>query len=273
MSDSRPIGVFDSGIGGLTVVRELMHLLPNEPILYFGDTARVPYGTKSAKVVRFFAHQDTRFLVRQNVKVVIAACHTASSVALDDLSRSFDVPVLGVIEPGVEAALKATRNNRIGVVGTRGTVLSGTYEKKLKERREGLYVETRACPLFVPLVEEGWLDGDVARSVVAIYLEPFKDKDIDTLILGCTHYPLLKPVIGEFLGEGICLIDSAEETAGTMRNCLMERGLEHPGLEAPLNRFYVSDSSHHFKKMGEQFLGRKLDSVENVELESIETNF
>jgi glutamate racemase len=267
MSDQRPIGVFDSGIGGLTVVREIMALLPREPIVYFGDTARVPYGTKSPEVVRSFAVQDTRFLLKQNVKMIVVACHTASSVALDDLNAHFAVPVYGVIEPGVDAALRATRNGRIGVIGTRGTVLSRMYEKKLAAGRERVHVVSRACPLFVPLVEEGWLDGGVTRSVAAIYLEPFKEERIDTLILGCTHYPLLKPVIREFFGNGICLIDSAEETAKTLRDGLHSRELENRGASPPNHRFFVSDIPAHFQKVGEQCLGRPLDSVTQVSLE------
>jgi glutamate racemase len=272
MSDTRPIGVFDSGIGGLTVVRELMALLPHESIVYFGDTARVPYGTKSPEVVRSFALQDTRFLLKQGVKLVVVACHTASSVALEDLSGAFSIPVYGVIEPGVDAALKATRNDKIGVIGTRGTILSGTYEKKLAARRENVRVESQACPLFVPLVEEGWLDGEVTRSIAAVYLKPFKEKGIDTLILGCTHYPLLKTVIRDFFGNGICLIDSAEETAKTIRDGLCADGLENAPDQAPDHRFFVSDIPAHFQKIGEQCLGRPLNSVTQVNLELDESS-
>jgi len=270
MSDSRPIGVFDSGIGGLTVVREIMASLPNESIVYFGDTARVPYGTKSASMVRTFALQDTRFLLKQNVKIVVVACHTASSVALDQLNGIFSLPVIGVIEPGVEAALKATTLNRIGVIGTRGTVLSGTYEKKLAERREGVEVVTQACPLFVPLVEEGWLEGEVTRRVAAIYLQPLLDKKIDTLIMGCTHYPLLKPVIQDFFRGEVHLIDSAEETAKTIRVRLAQERLENRST-LPSHRFFVSDIPHHFLKIGEQCLGRKLESITQVTLDVIES--
>ncbi len=267
MSDARPIGVFDSGIGGLTVVREIMALLPNESIVYFGDTARVPYGTKSPEVVRSFAIQDTRFLMKHGVKMVVAACHTASSVALDDLKAAFPVPVHGVIEPGVRAALKATRNNTIGVIGTRATILTGTYERKLAALRKNVRVESRACPLFVPLVEEGWLDGDITRGTAAVYLDPLKEKGIDTLILGCTHYPLLKRVIGDFFGNGICLIDSAEETARAIRETLQSNGMESPARSDPELLFFVSDIPAHFREVGGQCLGRPLGSVHQVNLE------
>jgi glutamate racemase len=267
MGDARPIGVFDSGIGGLTVVREIMALLPNESIVYFGDTARVPYGTKSPEVVRAFALQDTRCLMKHDVKMVVAACHTASSVALDDLKGAFPVPVHGVIEPGVRAALEATRNNTIGVIGTRATILTGTYERKLTALRKNVRVESRACPLFVPLVEEGWLDGDITRGTAAIYLDPLKEKGIDTLILGCTHYPLLKSVIRDFFGNGIRLIDSAEETSKTIRETLQSNGMENPARSDPERLFFVSDIPAHFQQVGEQCLGMPLGSVHQVNLE------
>lgn len=271
MSDSRPIGVFDSGIGGLTVVREIMAGVPYESIVYFGDIARVPYGTKSAKAIRSFACQDTRFLLKHDVKMVVVACNTASSVALDELTDRFLLPIIGVIEPSVDAALKATLNNRIGIIGTTGTVLSGSYQRKLSERKNGLTVVSQACPLFVPLVEEGWFDGDVTQRIASVYLKTFLKKKIDTLILGCTHYPLLKPVIKEYFGREVRLIDPAEETARVIGNCLREKGIETTKSKPVKHRFYVSDIPHHFRKIGEQCLGRRLESVTRITLDAIES--
>jgi len=213
MSDQRAIGIFDSGIGGLTVVHQVFDMLPNERIVYFGDTARVPYGSKSPEGVRKFAIQDILFLMKHDVKLLVAACHTVSSVALDDLIQEFHLPVLGVVEPGVKAALTATKNGRIGVIGTRATVMSQTYEHKLAEKNSEVKVFSQACPLFVPLAEEGWLEEDVTHRVATIYLRPLLEADVDTLILGCTHYPLLKRVIHDVMGDGVRIIDSAEETA------------------------------------------------------------
>jgi len=270
MSDKRSIGIFDSGIGGLTVVREIFKRLPRESVVYFGDTARVPYGTKSAKVVEKFALQDIFFLLKQNVKILVAACHTVSSVVLDQLIATLHLPILGVVEPGVKAALKVTRNNRIGVVGTKATIMSGTYGRKLTEKKEGITVISQPCPLFVPLAEEGWLDGEVTRRVAEIYLEPLKKQKIDTLILGCTHYPLLKPVIKDVLGKDVAIIDSAEETAELVKKRLKALGLENEGKTKPHHAFFVSDIPHQFQEIGERFLGMKLGKVSRVDLESMQ---
>jgi glutamate racemase len=264
-----PIGVFDSGIGGLTVVRELFRHAPREAILYFGDTARVPYGTKSPAVVRVFARQDARFLLTHRVKMIVVACHTVSSIALDELSREATVPVLGVVEPGIRAGLDATRNGRIGVIGTRATVLSGAYERGFKALRPDLRVFTQACPLFVPLVEEGWLDEDVTVRTAEKYLAPVLKARIDTLVLGCTHYPLLKPVLHRLLGDGVTLIDSAEETAKAVRARLDETGLASDGPPGPEPRFFVSDIPHHFRSVGALCLGRDLRDVSQVDLEAM----
>ena len=270
MSDNRPIGIFDSGIGGLTVVREIFKRLPQEGVVYFGDTARVPYGTKSAKVVEKFALQDIFFLLKQNVKILVAACHTVSSVVLDQLIATLHLPILGVVEPGVKAALKVTRNNRIGVVGTKATIMSGTYKRKLTEKQKGITVISQPCPLFVPLAEEGWLDGEVTRRVAKIYLEPLKKQGIDTLILGCTHYPLLKPVIKNVLGKDVAIIDSAEETAELVKKRLKVLGLESEGKMKPHRTFFVSDIPDQFQEIGERFLGMKLGKVSRVDLESMQ---
>lgn len=269
MSDTRPIGIFDSGIGGLTVVHEIFQRLPDERVVYFGDTARVPYGNRSSHVVQRFAIQDASFLMAQNVKMIIVACNTVSSVALDQLMQRLHVPILGVVRPGINAALKATHNNRIGVIGTRGTIMSGAYEIQLKVLRKETTIISHPCPLFVPLAEEGWLDGDVTRRVARIYLTPLKEARIDTLILGCTHYPLLKPVIREVLGESVKLIDSAEETAKVVAEKLSIDGIGNKAEEMPRHAFFVSDIPHRFQEVGERFLGRRLELVTQVDLESI----
>jgi len=269
MSDSRPIGIFDSGIGGLTVVREIFKRLPNESIVYFGDTARVPYGTKSPEVVKTFALQDIFFLLKQDVKILVAACHTVSSTVLDSLIQTLHLPVLGVVEPGVKAALAVTRKNRIGVIGTRATVMSGTYEKKLTEKRKKIEVVSQACPLFVPLAEEGWLDSDVTHRVAQIYLKPLREKRVDTLILGCTHYPLLKGVIRDVLGEDVIIIDSAEETAKLVAERLRLLDMVNEARGKARHTFFVSDIPHQFQEVGERFLGMRLESVTRVDLESM----
>jgi glutamate racemase len=269
--DGRPIGIFDSGIGGLTVVREVRRRLPAESLIYFGDTARVPYGTKSPRVVYDFAFQDTRFLIGQDVKMIVVACHTVSSIALASLQEAFSLPILGVVEPGVEAALAATRNGRIGVIGTRATVLSGAYERSFSASRPGVSVFMQACPLFVPLVEEGWLEGDVTGRVAELYLKPLIEKGVDTLVLGCTHYPLLKPVLQKVMGGGIVLIDSAEETSRTVAEKLAGDGIRSGSGPAAEPRFFVSDIPHHFRRVGELCLGESMRQVVQVDLEAGES--
>jgi glutamate racemase len=270
--DGRPIGVFDSGIGGLTVVREMLNHAPAESIVYFGDTARVPYGTKSDKAVQSFAFQDTRFLLRHDVKLIVVACHTVSSIALGRLKEAFPIPIVGVVEPGVSGALAATRIERIGVIGTRATVMSRAYEKNFADAGRGVKVFTQACPLFVPLVEEGWLDGDVTLRIAERYLEPLKRNGIDTLVLGCTHYPLLKPVLQKVMGEGVTLIDSAEETAKSVKSRLERNGTVSGRDDSPEPRFFVSDIPHHFQRVGALCLGRNLNDVTQVDLESMDLN-
>jgi glutamate racemase len=265
-----PIGIFDSGIGGLTVVREIFRQSPLESVVYFGDTARVPYGTKSARVVRNFAMQDARFLMDQRVKMIVVACHTVSSVALQPLQAEFPLPIVGVVEPGVQAALAATRNNRIGVIGTKATILSRSYEKGFSERRGGVTVVSQACPLFVPLVEEGWLEGPVTEGVARIYLDPLQKSGIDTLVLGCTHYPLLKTVLQKIMGDSVVLIDSAEETAKAIQISLIQDQIQNPGDIPAGHRFFVSDIPDHFQRVGSLCLGRNLDRVEQIDLDIME---
>ena len=269
MSDPRAIGVFDSGIGGLTVVHELFKILPNERIVYFGDTARVPYGTKSPKVVERFALEDIFFLLQQDVKLIIAACHTVSSVALDQIVQAMHLPILGVVDPGVKAALKITENHKIGIIGTRATVLSRAYDKKLKAKNEQVTVVSRACPLFVPMAEEGWLDGPIVQNIARTYLDPIRAEGVDTLILGCTHYPLLKPVIGEVMGESIKIIDSAEETAKLVAYRLNVLKKNNPTNQIPKHAFFVSDIPHQFREIGERFLQTSLDNLTQIDLEAM----
>ena len=207
------IGVFDSGIGGLTVLQKIIETLPKENTVYLGDTARAPYGTKSVETVLRYSFENTEFLVQKGVKAVVVACNTSTAIALTRLRDSLSIPVIGVIEPGVRRAIKSTKNKKVGVIGTEATIQSGAYTRALKEADGGVEVYSRACPLFVPLVEEGWTDNDVVEMTVKAYLGSLKQSGIDALILGCTHYPLLKKAIREFIGSGVRLVDSAEETA------------------------------------------------------------
>ncbi len=269
-SSPLPIGVFDSGIGGLTVVKEIQRILPHEGILYFGDTARVPYGSKSERLVRQFALQNSRFLVAQGVKAIVIACNTASAVALQTVRDHFPLPVLGVIEPGSKAAVDSTRADRIGVIGTIGTIESQAYQRAIRSFREGVKVFGQACPLFVPLAEEGWLTQQVTRLVAAEYLNSFRPHAIDTLILGCTHYPLLKPVIADIMGPDVTLIDSAEETARELRSLLMEANLMSHPSDQPEQSYFVSDVPRRFRKVAERFLGRSIESVAQVDLETLD---
>ncbi len=260
----RPIGVFDSGIGGLTVVRALRRRLPAEEIVYFGDTARVPYGTKSPETVIRYSRECFSFLARRGIKMLVVACNTASAIALPELRASLRLPMLGVIEPGVSAALAATSSRRIGVVGTAATVDSGAYERCLRKADPTITVIQRACPLFVPLAEEAWVEGEIPRLVAHEYLQPVVAAGIDTLILGCTHYPLLRNVIAQVAGSGIRLVDSAEETAGATVRLLERLGLARAGSAAAC-RFFVTDTARRFTTIGSAFLGEPLGEVTVVD--------
>lgn len=260
----QPIGVFDSGIGGLTVVHELMRALPNESIIYFGDTARVPYGPKSAETVRRYAVQIAEWLVTQQVKIVVVACNTATAHALATLRETLPVPVIGVIEPGARAAVQATSGS-VGVIGTSGTIASGAYERALKALSPTLSVHTVACPLLVPLVEEGWIEHSATRMIVHEYLAPLLDAPVDTLVLGCTHYPLLARTIADEAGAGVQLIDSARETAVETAHVLRTRGWARPsGGEIVRHRFVASDAPDHFLTLGRRFLGDTIEQVEHL---------
>jgi glutamate racemase len=263
-SSDRPIGVFDSGVGGLTVVRELISLLPGEDIVYFGDTARVPYGTKSAETVVRFAREDLGFLRSRDVKLIVVACNTASSIALPQLAEESEIPVIGVLLPGARGAASATRNNRIAVIGTTATINSGAYEKALLDIYDGLEIMSHPCPLFVSLAEEGWVDDDVALMIAKRYLEPLTGFGADTLVLGCTHYPLLKGVISRVMGDGVVLVDSATETASEVKETLASSGLLSGTDSGGHIYVYLSDIPYRFREVGERFLGRPIRSVEQV---------
>ena len=263
----RAIGVFDSGVGGLTVLRELRLQVPAEDLVYLGDTARVPYGTKSAPTVRRYADEAARFLIEQQVKLIVVACNTASAVALETLAQNFQVPVVGVIVPGARRALEVSRSGRIGVIGTEGTIRSQAYEREILNGRPGVSVFTAACPLFVPLAEEGWADHKIACMAAEEYIRPLLDHNIDTLVLGCTHYPLLKRTLQNTVGDGVTLIDSAEETAKTVAGLLERQGLGRriPSDSAP--RYFVTDIPDRFQRVGGAFLGGPLDHIATISLD------
>jgi len=259
--DDRPIGVFDSGVGGLTVVKELRELLPAEDIIYFGDTARVPYGNKSIPVIRRFSLEIARFLETMRVKMLVIACNTATALALDYLRRQTELPVVGVIEPGVRAAIGAVRNGRIGVIGTTATIRSEAYQSRLRRFRPDGVVLAKPCPLLVPLVEENLLDAPITKMALDMYLSEWKETGIDGLILACTHYPLLKPRIEEYFRGRVTLIDSARETAREVAELLAARRIQASPDRVGGEEFYVSDSPEQFSAIGSAFLGRPLDRV------------
>jgi glutamate racemase len=259
------IGVFDSGIGGLTVVAALTKALPDERILYFGDTARVPYGPKSPETVRRYATEISTWLLGEGVKAIVVACNTATAHALPELQASLPVPVVGVIAPGARAAVERAHGDVIGVIGTAGTIASGAYTRAIHELDPAASVVSQACPLFVPLVEEGWLDHPATRIVAKEYLEPLTAAKVGALVLGCTHYPLLKPLIGELMGQDVRLVDSAEATAAETARVLEQRGLRAPrDAAAVAHRFVATDASSQFLRLGQRFLGSAIERVEQV---------
>lgn len=244
--DNRPIGIFDSGVGGLTVVKQVMKEMPKEQIIYFGDTARVPYGNKSKETVTKFSRQIIHFLLSKNVKAIIVACNTVSSNSLDILQQEFEIPIFGVVIPGVEEALKATKNKKIGVIGTTATIRSGAYEKLICEKNAEIQVYSKACPLFVPLAEEGWTETDIAHLTVERYLQEILEKGVDSLVLGCTHYPLLKSCLSQVVGEKIQLVDPAHSTAMVVKEYLKQWDCANEGKEALKPIFYISDMTEMF---------------------------
>jgi len=257
------LGVFDSGLGGLTVYRALRKSIPYANILYLGDTARVPYGTKSAATVTRYALEIVHYLIDREVEAIVVACNTASAFAMECLRKTCKVPVFGVVEPGAKAAVKATRNGVVGVVGTRGTVFSGAYQRAIKELSSSVEVFTEPCPLFVPLVEEGWFDEEITYEVAYRYLGPLIAKKVDTLVLGCTHYPLLKDVISRVMGGDVVLIDSADETSFEVKDYL-ECGGRLKDQELGGDQFEVTDSPSRFADVGRIFLDRNLEEVFQV---------
>jgi len=262
--NNNPIGIFDSGLGGLTVMSEINKALPLESLIYFGDTARVPYGPKSKNTVIKYSKEIASFLTGRRVKMIVAACNTASAFALPVLKKTLKVPVIGVIEPGSKAAASASKNGRIGVIGTEGTVSSRSYQREIG-RISRFKVYQRACPLLVPLVEEGWNDDEVTDIVVKRYIAPLLSRRIDTLVLGCTHYPLLKRVLEKNAGGKIVLIDSAEATAGEVKRVLNREHLLADAESGKFLRFYVSDNPAKFKSIGSRFFSGKISCVKKVE--------
>jgi glutamate racemase len=265
-----PIGVFDSGVGGLTVFRAIEQRLPNESLIYLGDTARIPYGTRSRETVERYALEDVAFILSRNVKAIVIACNTASAHAATRLARECPVPVLGVIEPGARRAVENTRTGYIGVIATEGTVASGAYEQAMLRVRDGLEIISRACPLFVPLAEEGWVDHQVTRQVAEEYLAELRASRVDTLVLGCTHYPILRPIIEEVMGDQITYIDSGQAVAEEVAQLLFDQGLAREEGSARREEFFVTDSAARFRRVAELFLGRPLESVSIVELGAVE---
>ena len=272
MKQNAPIGVFDSGVGGLTVVKEIMSALPNESIVYYGDTARVPYGSKSAETIIAYSRQIARFLMTQEVKAIVVACNTASALALEIIKAEFDVPFIGVVKPGAKMAAQATQNKRIGIIATEGTISSGIYEKFLKATSPEVEVFGKACPLFVPLAEEGWLNDTVTKQVAERYLAELKEKQVDALVLGCTHYPLLRGVIGEVMGEGVTLVNPAYETAKELTYVLEDNHLLKNAEDAqpPIHKFYVSDGAEKFRRFANTILPCGHLEVEDVAVKSFE---
>lgn len=265
-----PIGVFDSGVGGLTVAREIMRQIPNEKIIYFGDTARVPYGSKSQETVTRFSEQIVRFLRTFQVKTIVVACNTASAYALDTLEKDIDIPIIGVVKPGAKVAAKATRNGRIGVIATEATIGSRIYSKYIQQLNKDVTIYGKACPLFVPLVEEGLLQDPVTDEIARRYLTELIDIDIDTLILGCTHYPLIRSTLGRIMGEKVTLVNPAYETAIELKSMLKKLDLlneEAPGLGSNQYQFYVSDKAEKFVRFANSIIKYGILSAKTVNIE------
>jgi glutamate racemase len=264
--NSSPIGIFDSGIGGLTVARAVFEQLPHESTVYFGDTARVPYGPKSPETVRRYSLEILHWLLGQRVKAVVIACNTSTAHALETLQADSPVPVIGVIEPGARAAAAQADGRPVGVIGTAGTIASNAYAKAIHRIRGDAKVEQKACPLFVPLVEEGWFEHPAAALIAKEYLAPLSAAGVGSLVLGCTHYPLLRPLLQQVMGSGVRLIDSGEETARVVASVIRERGLEAPAGTTAEHRFVVSDDEARFRQVGARFIGERLGRAEVVPL-------
>lgn len=269
-SENAPIGVFDSGIGGLTVVREIMRQIPNEKIIYFGDTARVPYGNKSKETVTRFSKQIVRFLKIHDVKTIVVACNTASAYALEELEKESDIPIIGVVKSGARAACEVTKNGKIGVIATEATIGSKIYSQYITKLKQEVSILGKACPLFVPLVEEGLWDDPVTDEIARRYLNELIDMDIDTLILGCTHYPLIRSTLGRMMGENVTLVNPAYETAKELKQLLEKKNLlnqNHPVLGENQYQFYVSDSAEKFKSFANSIIKYGILSAKIVNIE------
>ncbi len=268
--EDAPVGVFDSGVGGLTVVREIMRQIPNEKIVYFGDTARVPYGNKSKETITRYCKQIVRFLQTHQVKTIVVACNTASSFALDELEQLLDIPIIGVVKPGAKTAIEVTRNGRIGVIATQGTIDSKIYSKYINQMNDKVSIYGKACPLFTPLVEEGLLEDPVTDEIARRYLAELIDIDIDTLIMGCTHYPLIRSTVGKIMGEGVTLVNPAYETAKELRELLAEKGIlrtAKPSLGENQHQFFVSDGAEKFKSFANSIIKYGILSAKTINIE------
>jgi glutamate racemase len=268
MSSKAPIGVFDSGVGGLTVVKEIMRQIPGESIIYFGDTARLPYGSKSKETIITYTRQIIRFLMGKEVKAIVIACNTASAFALETIKAEIDIPVIGVVKPGAKVAAKTTKNGRIGVIGTEGTIQSGIYNEILSKTNPQVQVFGKACPLFVPLVEEGLIDDPITMEMVRRYIGELTVKDIDTLVLGCTHYPLLRKTIRKIVGDQIELVNPAYETAITLKEVLLKEGLENSNAVETNHKFFVSDGAEKFKRFANSILPCEVMETKDVNIEN-----
>lgn len=265
-----PVGVFDSGVGGLTVAREIMRQLPNEKIVYFGDTARVPYGSKSKDTILRYSRQIVRFLKTKNVKAIVVACNTASALALEEIRDEIDMPIIGVVKPGAKVAVEKTVNKKIGVIATEATINSHIYTDYIKNRDKEVTVFSKACPLFVPLVEEMWIKDSVTEEVAGRYLEELKKEDIDTLVLGCTHYPLLRNMIGSIMGEGVTLVNPAYETAVSLGELLNKNNLSagnEYSYSGEMYDFYVSDAAEKFKIFANSILPFRIENISQINIE------
>ncbi len=267
--DNRPIGIFDSGVGGLTVMREVMEQLPYENLIYFGDTARIPYGSRSVQTIKKYAYQCASFLKSKDVKTIVIACNTASSIALEHLQKNFDLPVIGVIEPGAKSAAAATKNSRIGVIGTMAAINSGAYQAKIMEYRHNSEVIGIPCPLFVPIIEEGWEYSTVAELTAEKYLAELVEHDVDTLVLGCTHYPILRYTIKKVIGPGVKLVNPAFETARNLKKVLADQNLLNENFNLPQYEYYVSDAPERFRRIGGNFLKKEINNLSEIAIDNL----
>ena len=261
-----PIGVFDSGLGGLTVLKEIMRMLPNENIIYFGDTARVPYGPRSKETVTKYTFQAINFLISKGVKAIVIACNTATARALEEANEKYDIPIIGVIEAGARTAVYSTKNKIVGIIGTDGTIRSKAYNIEIGKLDKGIKIIDKSCPLFVPIVEEGWANTDIASLTAKRYLKDLMDENIDSLVLGCTHYPLLKRTIGEIVGENVKLVNPANETVKDLKEILENNNLLNDNEDSSYE-YYVSDIPDKFESLAKEFLKKEINEVKNVEIQ------